>query len=615
MHSKHPMTSKQWLLAFLGTVAGLVLLLAAFNYVTDPFGAFGDRFFQWWSYDETMNPRVAKISYLEQNHEKYDSYIIGCSSTSSYPTEQLNEYFNANFYNLIMYGADLYDVELMSKYVLENYEVKNLVVNLYIHNAETYQTEPDSKTYNLHYKVDDSSPLAFFAKYLFANPQYGVTKLKNYLNDGYLQKSYDVFNEETGAYDKSLRDVQSIGALDSYLAQPAYAAFLDYPQQDGSIPYLEECMSSVRAIKELCEEQGVEVTFVCPPMYYENLNYYSFDEIETFNRSLAEITDYWDFTLSSVSYEPRYFYDETHFRNCVGEMAVARMFGDDSVYIPKDFGYYVTADTVDGLLESYEAAQPMEQEQYTARVPILMYHHLSEGEGSGDTISAAVFESHMEALGEAGYTAVTFEELRAYVETDAQLPEKPVVITFDDGYESNLTLAAPILEKYGMQATVFAIGVSAGKDTYKDTGAAMIPHFALEDALEYGEVITVQSHGYNIHEVEGRDQAPIRQGVLAREDESEEEYIQFLRNDCQTMNELFQEAYGESVGVVAYPYGLYSDLSEVILSEYEVYATVTSEPKTNTIVKGIPQSLRAMGRYTVYGETSAQELLAMLESE
>lgn len=615
MQSKRTMTSKQWLLAFLGTVAGLALLLAAFNYVTDPFGAFGDRFFQWWSYNETMNPRVAKISYLEQNHEKYDSYIIGCSSTSSYPTEQFNEYFDANFYNLIMYGADLYDVELMSKYVLEHYEVKNLVVNLYIHNAETYRTEPGAMTYNLHCKVDGSSPLAFYAKYLFANPRYGVTKLEKYRDDGYLQQSHDVFDEETGAYDKSLRDVQPIGNLDSYLAQPAYVGFLDYPRQEGAIPYLEECMSSVRAIKELCEEQGVNVTFVCPPMYYENLAYYSWEDIEAFNRSLAEITDYWDFTLSSVSYEPRYFYDETHFRNCVGEMAAARMFDDDSVYVPDDFGYYVTAETVDGLLESYEAARPMEEERYTAQVPILMYHHVSEGEGSGDTISAAAFERHMKALSEAGYTAVDFEKLRAYVETDAGLPDKSVVITFDDGYESNLTLAAPILEKYGMKATVFAIGVSEGKDTYKDTGASMIPHFGLEDALEYADVITVQSHGYNIHEVEGRDEAPIRQGVLAREGESEQEYIQFLRGDCKTMNGLFQEAYGRTVGVVAYPYGLHSDLSEVILSECGIYATVTSEPKTNTIIKGIPQSLRAMGRYTVYGETTDRELLVMLGQE
>ena len=43
----------------------LAVLLAGFNYVTDPFGAFGDWFMQWFSYDETNNPRAAKISYLE----------------------------------------------------------------------------------------------------------------------------------------------------------------------------------------------------------------------------------------------------------------------------------------------------------------------------------------------------------------------------------------------------------------------------------------------------------------------------------------------------------------------------------------------------------------------
>lgn len=75
MTSKHPMSSKQWLWAFLGTVLLLTILVMGFNFWSDPFGAFGDRFFQWWSYDETMNPRVAKLSYLEQHHDQYDSYI------------------------------------------------------------------------------------------------------------------------------------------------------------------------------------------------------------------------------------------------------------------------------------------------------------------------------------------------------------------------------------------------------------------------------------------------------------------------------------------------------------------------------------------------------------
>ena len=81
------MSSKKWVLVFLVTVFVLAALLAGLNLAADPFGAFGDRLLHWFSYDETNNPRVAKLSYLEQHHGEYDSYILGCSSTSSFPVD------------------------------------------------------------------------------------------------------------------------------------------------------------------------------------------------------------------------------------------------------------------------------------------------------------------------------------------------------------------------------------------------------------------------------------------------------------------------------------------------------------------------------------------------
>ena len=607
------MTSKKWLLSFFLTILGIVLLLMAFNWITDPFGAFGDRILQWWSYDETNNPRVSKISYLEQHHDEYDSYIIGCSSSSSWPTEALNKCLDADFYNMIMYGADMYDVELTAKYLAENYEVKNLVLHLYIHNAETYNTEPNNMTYNLHYKVDGSSALSFYTKYLFANPTYGFTKLKNLVTDTYLQQSYDVFNETTGAYDKSLRDVQPVSDLESYLAEDMYGDFNDYPSLDGHINYINECMDSVAAIKALCDKHGINLIVVTPPMYYENANYYSLDEFNTFNTRLAEITDFWDFTLSSVSFDPRYFYDTTHFRNCVGEMAVAYMSGNKDIYIPDDFGAYVTADTVDELMASYASAAPKDINEYTAQVPILMYHHLSQDEhATGDTISIAKFTEQMAALSDAGYTAVTFEDLHDYVSGGKDLPENSVVITFDDGYESNLRLAAPVLKEYGLCATVFAIGVSEGKDTYKDTGVSIYPHFSFADAASYSDVITVQSHSYDMHQSEQLDTAPLRINALRWIGESESDYIAALRQDCENFNNVYQRTFGTAPTVFAYPHGKYDMLSEVLLSENGIYATVTSDAKTNTVIKGLPNSLHCLGRYTVSADTPTATLLQWL---
>lgn len=605
MSSKRPVSSKKWLAAFFGTVLLLAVLVMGFNFWTDPFGAFGDHFFQWWSYDETMNPRVAKISYLDQHHDQYDSYIIGASSSSSFPTEQLNTYFDANFYNLVMYGADMLDVEQTCQYLVDHYTVKNLVVSVYIHNAQVYHVEQDPLTYNLHWKVDGSSPLLFYAKYLLSNPRNGWTKLQRLQTDPYLQQSYRVFDQQTGAYDKSRRDVEPIGDLESYLAKSSYAVFSNYPEGSADLPYLEDCMQSIARIRDLCRERGVNLTVVCPPMYYAYLEYYSPEDQAAFRDALAEVTPYWDFTLSSASYEPRYFYDDTHFRNCLGEMALARMFGDSSVYVPEDFGEYVSQAPAGA-----QEASPAAAEAYSAQVPILMYHNLAQ-EGSGnDTISVQRFEEHLAALQDAGYTTITFQDLLAYVEQGTELPEKPVLLTFDDGYESNYTLAYPLLQQYQMKATIFVIGVSMGKDTYKDTGQAMIPHFTQEQAaeMEASGLVAIESHGYDMHEVQGRDPEPIRVGILPREDESEWDYAAFLQEDCQAMTDLL----GKTPGVLAYPYGYASELSEVVLHEMGIYATVTIEEKINTIVKGLPQSLRQMGRFYMTEAISAPELLSML---
>lgn len=605
MSSKRPVSSKKWLAAFFGTVLLLAVLVMGFNFWTDPFGAFGDHFFQWWSYDETMNPRVAKISYLDQHHDQYDSYIIGASSSSSFPTEQLNTYFDASFYNLVMYGADMLDVEQTCQYLVDHYTVKNLVVSVYIHNAQVYHVEQDPLTYNLHWKVDGSSPLLFYAKYLLSNPRNGWTKLQRLQTDPYLQQSYRVFDQQTGAYDKSRRDVEPIGDLESYLAKSSYAVFSNYPEGSADLPYLEDCMQSIARIRDLCRERGVNLTVVCPPMYYAYLEYYSPEDQAAFRDALAEVTPYWDFTLSSASYEPRYFYDDTHFRNCLGEMALARMFGDSSVYVPEDFGEYVSQAPAGA-----QEASPAAAEAYSAQVPILMYHNLAQ-EGSGnDTISVQRFEEHLAALQDAGYTTITFQDLLAYVEQGTELPEKPVLLTFDDGYESNYTLAYPLLQQYQMKATIFVIGVSMGKDTYKDTGQAMIPHFTQEQAaeMEASGLVAIESHGYDMHEVQGRDPEPIRVGILPREDESEWDYAAFLQEDCQAMTDLL----GKTPGVLAYPYGYASELSEVVLHEMGIYATVTIEEKINTIVKGLPQSLRQMGRFYMTEAISAPELLSML---
>ena len=611
------MNAKKWVLTFLLLALVMVLGLAAFNYVTDPFAAFGDRFLNWFSYDETNNPRVAKISYLEQHHDEYDSYILGCSSTSSLQVSDFNKLYDANFYNLIMYGADMRDCEKIADYLIEHYEVKHLVLNVYLDNGFTYDDETDRLTRNLHYLTDpDTSALSFYTRYLFCDPRYGFAKLKNLRNDRLLPQSFDVFNEVTGEYDKRVRDVEPIGSMDTYLE--AYPVFADYPKTgDFVLGQTENCMKSVAAIKERCEAADVELVVVAAPVYIDYFQNFQAEDVANFYASLAKVTDFWDFSCSSVSCEPRYFYDATHFRNAVGSMIAARIAGDDSVYIPDDFGTYVTADTPSSYFSEVLQATALPDETVSRDVPVLMWHNLAE-ESSGDmTISVDTFRAQIEALHEAGFKTVSLQQLYDYVHFGTELPGKPIVLTFDDGYFSNYEYAFPILQEYDMQATIFAIGVSVGKDTYKDTDHAMTPHFGADEAREMVDsgLISVQSHTFDMHQWPPFEDgnAQVRETLLPFDGEADADYEAAVEADFAESRELLESITGQPVNALAFPEGAYVTLTQDALRSAGAELTFTTVRAVNTVVKGLPQSLCAMPRFGMTESTDMTALVAELE--
>ena len=611
------MNAKKWVLTFLLLALVLVLGLAAFNYVTDPFAAFGDRFLNWFSYDETNNPRVAKISYLEQHHDEYDSYILGCSSTSSLQVSDFNKLYDANFYNLIMYGADMRDCEKIADYLIEHYEVKHLVLNVYLDNGFTYDDETDRLTRNLHYLTDpDTSALSFYTRYLFCDPRYGFAKLKNLRNDRLLPQSFDVFNEVTGEYDKRVRDVEPIGSMDTYLE--AYPVFADYPKTgDFVLGQTENCMKSVAAIKERCEAADVELVVMAAPVYIDYFQNFQAEDVANFYASLAKVTDFWDFSCSSVSCEPRYFYDATHFRNAVGSMIAARIAGDDSVYIPDDFGTYVTADTPSSYFSEVLQATALPDETVSRDVPVLMWHNLAE-ESSGDmTISVDTFRAQIEALHEAGFKTVSLQQLYDYVHFGTELPEKPIVLTFDDGYFSNYEYAFPILQEYDMQATIFAIGVSVGKDTYKDTDHAMTPHFGADEAREMVDsgLISVQSHTFDMHQWPPFEDgnAQVRETLLPFDGEADADYEAAVEADFAESRELLESITGQPVNALAFPEGAYVTLTQDALRSAGAELTFTTVRAVNTVVKGLPQSLCAMPRFGMTESADMTALVAELE--
>ncbi len=611
------MNSKKWLAAFFGTALALALLIPVLNVLVDPFGVFGDVLFHWDSYSETLNPRVGKLEYLDRHYEEYDSYILGCSSTSSFPVEELNEYMDAKFYNLFVYGADMLDTEDMTRYILRNYTVKNILLNVYIDNGAIYDDPGiDNLTGAMHYAADGSSKLGFYGKYLLLGPRWSLDKVERYFQNRLFADAFDVFDVTSGTYDKRQRDVEYIGDLPEYESRPAYAEFADYPTYTVRLTKTGPAMESLRRIVAMCEDAGVHLTVVCGPVNAGYMEGIPREEAAEFYRALAEVTPFWDFSISSISLEPRYFYDLTHFRNCVGVMAEARMFGDESVYIPEDFGVYVTPENVESLIERNDRLLGTEPDRsdYTCQVPILLYHDVTPDGSVG--VSAGQLEDHLRALRDAGYTAVTFDELQAYVYQGAELPEKSVVITFDDGYSSNYQYAFPLLEKYGMKATIFVIGASVGHETYKDTGLAMTPHFGTAEMAEMSDsgVVSIQSHTYDMHQWGPYETGPdIRDGVKRFPGESEAAFVEALQADFAKSRGEIEAVTGKTVDVLAYPGGVYDDLSQWALSECGVRVTLSTRHGVNTLIRGLPQCLFGMYRIYADGYAGGDELVAAID--
>ncbi|SMD05966.1 polysaccharide deacetylase family protein [Sporomusa malonica] len=98
-----------------------------------------------------------------------------------------------------------------------------------------------------------------------------------------------------------------------------------------------------------------------------------------------------------------------------------------------------------------------------ADVPILNYHKIDTLHHSL-SIPPQEFEEQIAYLSQNGFTTISPDQLMSYLNHSKALPEKPILITFDDGYLDNYTNAYPILKKYGFTATIFLVTNLVGHD-------------------------------------------------------------------------------------------------------------------------------------------------------
>lgn len=136
-------------------------------------------------------------------------------------------------------------------------------------------------------------------------------------------------------------------------------------------------------------------------------------------------------------------------------------------------------------------------------IPAMMYHHVNHEPEDSISISPQNFETQIKYLAQSGYRSLHLPEFYDYLKR-RNIPEKLVLITFDDGYADNFIHAYPILKKYKMKATIFPITAFI-KESIEKRGN-LLPNFellmktpsakrGLDDFLTWEEMKRMRSEG------------------------------------------------------------------------------------------------------------------------
>lgn len=224
----------------------------------------------------------------------------------------------------------------------------------------------------------------------------------------------------------------------------------------------------------------------------------------------------------------------------------------------------------------------------TAHVPILMYHYLSVPPADADiyrldlSVTPDQFAAHLDALQTAGYTTISLYDLVQNLTQGAPLPEKPVVITFDDGYRDNYENAFPLLVAHNMTATFFVV---------TDFIDGEYPEYVTWDMVRalYEAGMSVEAHGRNHVSLENRDN----------------DYLVW-----QALGSLegIERAIGVRPRFIAYPSGDYDQATIDLFKSANYWGGLTTEQGATHSSEDLFQ----LSRVRVHGDTTADDLLRLL---
>ncbi|MBE5106868.1 polysaccharide deacetylase family protein [Bacillus thuringiensis] len=202
------------------------------------------------------------------------------------------------------------------------------------------------------------------------------------------------------------------------------------------------------------------------------------------------------------------------------------------------------------------------------KIPVLQYYYLANDKDKkenpdfknrGNILSASEFEKQIKYLSDNKYHTLTLKEFNGFIKDKKPLPEKSVLITFDNSSKSNYIYAYPILKKYNMHAVSFAVSSKLTEKVQK-FDSQNIQRLSKDELEKMKDVFEFGSHTHDLQKVIDNKPALIK---TAKDD---------VKKDILQSNKLLQTNY------FSYPFGKYNKASVEALNELKVALAFTSSP-------------------------------------
>ena len=226
--------------------------------------------------------------------------------------------------------------------------------------------------------------------------------------------------------------------------------------------------------------------------------------------------------------------------------------------IPGEYTLTYTLETENGTISKERKVKVLEYDGENASfVPVLMYHYFYDDEANetgvdGNYLAKTDFIKQLEYLKENNYYYPTMSELKKYLDGEIKLPPKSIILTMDDGAESNYRIAYPLAVSYKIPIVWFVVTSWTN------------PNLPYQQEIINSGYVSMESHTHDMHKAgcSGMGHGGYFQCV------SKEEGI----NDLTTSKEMLKTAIS-----LAYPFGDYNDSTKEMLKEAGYDLAFTTE--------------------------------------